>query len=135
MPDFKPTPSTKSLAEELDEIGDLQCRTLAMILEQGDLTAQRTDWACNEIVQLNHIQGQLINANNNHAEKLDGLERREISYKSAIGAYIKTTAIVVTSISSIIGFGAACVATYFFNKQKEPNARPRNPVEMAQPAN
>jgi hypothetical protein len=133
MPEFPPTPSTTSLAEELDEVGDLQCRTLARLLEQSDSLDQKTTWACNEIVQLNHVQGQLITANNNHAEKIDAIERRELSYKSAIGAYIKTTAIFVSGLSAIIagiiGFGV----TWFFNQQKEQNARPGNPVELARP--
>jgi hypothetical protein len=52
MPEFPPTPSTTSLAEELDEVGDLQCRTLARLLEQSDSLDQKTTWACNEIVQM-----------------------------------------------------------------------------------
>jgi hypothetical protein len=112
MPDFPPTPSTISLSQELDEVGDLQCRTLARLLEQSDTLDQKTTWACNEIVQINHTQSQLITANNNHAEKIDAMERRELSYKSEMGAYIRYTLLLASALWAVILIGI----NYLFGK-------------------
>lgn len=110
MPHFELSESTALLSEQLDVQGRLEDRVLAQILRHNDSLEKKIDWSMGEIMEINHIQSQLIHASGEHEKKIDSLERREENYKIEVGAYVRFLVVVCTCVSFVLTLAAA----YFF---------------------
>jgi hypothetical protein len=110
MPNFQLSESTELLSEQLVAQGRLEDRVLAQILEHNDSLEKKIDWSMGEIMEMNHVQSQLIKVSGEHEKKIDGLEKREENYKIEVAAYIRFLVVICTFISFVI----TIALTYFF---------------------
>ncbi len=83
MPDLRPSASTATVLSQLDEKkDDLGYRALSSILALSDRLEKTTDWLMSEVVDLSHVQNQLVEASLEHDKEIQGIKSRESTYRT-----------------------------------------------------